>query len=397
MSGGITTTSPGEILELIRSGRVTTRRELQDLTGLSRSTVALRLAPLIANGYVRARVRRSGSAGRPANALSFDETGKLVLAADLGATHGRYALTDAAGTVLAESAGSLSIGSPPQAVLRSVIRRFRDLLRRADRPVSQLAGIGIGVPGPVDYARGRPVQPPIMPGWHDYPVAAELSGAFDCPAFVDNDANIMGLGEMRTHYRSEASLLFVKVSTGIGAGVILSGRPQHGVTGAAGDIGHIRIAHPVAGRRCACGASGCLAAHASGAALARQLSDAGLPASSSLDVVRLVHEGHPDAISAVRTAGLLLGEVLSTAIALLNPSVLVLGGDLVLTHEHFLVSVRQAIYERTVPLATRDLTIAGSQLGVRAGTEGARHMVVDEVFSAEAVDARLETLESVGS
>ncbi|MBM7790016.1 ROK family transcriptional regulator [Tenggerimyces flavus] len=396
MSGGITPTSPGEILELIRSGQVTTRRELQDLTGLSRSTVALRLAPLIANGYVRARVRRSGSAGRPANALSFDETGKLILAADLGATHGRYALTDAAGTVLAESAGELSIGSPPQTVLRTVIRRFRDLIRRTDRPVGQLAGIGIGVPGPVDYARGRPVQPPIMPGWHDYPVAAELSAAFDCPAFVDNDANIMGLGEMRTHYREEASLLFVKVSTGIGAGVILSGRPQHGVAGAAGDIGHIRIAHPVEGRRCACGASGCLAAHASGAALARRLSDAGLPAVSSLDVVRLVHEGHPDAIEAVRTAGSLLGEVLSTAIALLNPSVLVLGGDLVLTHEHFLLSVRQAIYERTVPLATRDLAIAGSQLGIRAGVEGARHMVVDEVFSAEAVDARLETLETAG-
>jgi predicted NBD/HSP70 family sugar kinase len=396
------TGSAGEILELVRSGRVTTRRELRELTGLSRSTVTLRLAELTSAGYVREVGQRVGTTGRPAGILSFDEASKLVLAADLGATHAHLALTDAGGRTLAEASLELSVQAGPEVVLKAVARRFRELLKIAGRAPGEVVGVGVGVPGPVDFATGRPVQPPIMPGWHDYPVAAELAATVGVPAFVDNDANLMGLGEARSRYPGVTSLLFVKVGTGIGAGLILGGRPERGVAGGAGDIGHIRIAHPVDGRRCACGATGCLAAHASGAALARQLAERGIPAESSRDLVRLIRAGNPEPVALVRTAGQLLGEVLATAVALLNPAVLVVGGDMSLTHEHFLVGVREALYERTVPLATRDLLITASQLGDRAGVEGARHLVVDQMFSAEAVDARLtgepaETARSAGS
>jgi predicted NBD/HSP70 family sugar kinase len=383
------TASPGEILVLVRSGRVKTRRDLQELTGLSRSTVSLRVDQLISAGYLRAVERRRGAAGRPAELLSFEEGDKLVLAADLGATHARFALTDAGGRMIAERTEDLLIGQDPDVVLKIVIRRFRELLKGAGLDRARLAGIGVGLPGPVDFRTGRPVQPPIMPGWHGVPVARTLADALGCPAFVDNDANVLGLGEVRERYPDVDNLLFVKVGTGIGAGVILGGRPERGATGQGGDIGHIRIAHPVDGARCRCGATGCLAAHASGAALARQLTERGIRAGTSRDVVRLVEEGDPDAITLVQDAGRLLGEVLATAVALLNPTVVVIGGDLALTREHLLVGVRERLYERTVPGLASSLAVVESRLGDRAGVHGARHMVIDQVFSAEAVDARL--------
>ncbi|MFC6087939.1 ROK family transcriptional regulator [Saccharothrix lopnurensis] len=383
------TTSPGEILVLIRSGRVRTRRELRDLTGLSRSTVALRVDRLVSAGYLRVVEQRRGGAGRPTEVLSFDETDKLVLAADLGATHARFALTDAGGRALAERAEDLDAAQDPDVVLKTVVRRFRDLLREAGRDRSEVVGVGVGLPAPVDFRTGRPVRPPILPGWHDVPVARTLADALGCPAFVDNDANLLGLGEVRERYPDVDGLLFVKVGTGIGAGVVLGGRPERGATGQGGDIGHVRLARPVDDARCRCGATGCLAAHASGAALARRLTERGIPAASSRDVVRLVGEGDPDAISLVRDAGRLLGEVLATAVALLNPTVVVIGGDLALTREHLLVGVREGLHERTVPALASSLAVVESRLGDRAGVHGARHLVVDQVFSAEAVDARL--------
>ncbi len=384
----VLTATAGQILELVRSGEVTTRRELQEQTGLSRSTLTQRLAMLTAAGYLsEAAAMHSGVAGRPAKALSFVDTDKYVLTADLGATHARLALQDAAGAILAESTDRIRIQDGPDAVLPAVLDGFEALLASAGR--AGLCGVGIGVPGPVNVATRRLQQPPIMPGWDDYPVTTVFEERFGVPALIDNDANLMGLGEARRYHPDVPSLLYVKVGTGIGAGLIIDGRPERGIAGGAGDIGHIRIAHPVAGAVCACGANGCLAAHASGGALVRQLNDRGIAAETATDVARLVQAGNADAIALVRTAGQLVGEVLATAVALLNPGVLVIGGSMALTHEHFLIGVRESLYERTVPLATRDLTITASALQDRAAIEGARIMVVDHVFSADAVDARL--------
>lgn len=387
----VLTATAGQILALVRSGEVSTRRELQEQTGLSRSTLTQRLAMLTAAGYLsEAAAMHSGVAGRPAKALSFVDSDKYVLTADLGATHARLALQDAAGAILAESTSRIRIQDGPDPVLSAVLDGFSELLASAgDDARERLCGIGIGVPGPVNVATRRLQQPPIMPGWDDHPVTTVFEEHFGVPTLVDNDANLMGLGEARRYHPDVPSLLYVKVGTGIGAGLIIDGRPERGIAGGAGDIGHIRIAHPVAGALCACGANGCLAAHASGGALVRQLADRGIAAETATDVARLVQAGNADAIALVRTAGQLLGEVLATAVALLNPGVLVIGGSMALTHEHFLIGVRESLYERTVPLATRDLTITASALQDRAAIEGARIMVVDHVFSAEAVDARL--------
>ena len=388
MSTGPSATA-GSILELVRSGQVRTRRELQDVTGLSRSTLALRMTQLVRAGYLREIGQIAGSTGRPAKIVSFDEARQLVLAVDLGATHAHLALIDAGGTVLMEASSELKIDAGPDDVLRNVTKRLSELTARSGRDLERVAGVGVGIPGPVRFSTQRANQPPLMPGWHDYPVAARLSEMLGVPAFVDNDANLMGLGETRARYPESPSLLFVKVGTGIGAGVILHGQPERGIAGGAGDIGHIRIAPAGEGRLCTCGAMGCLATEASGGAIARQLTEAGVPAHSTLDVARLLTAGDSLAIDLVRRAGHLLGGVLATSVALLNPEVLVLGGVIAATGNEFIDAVRESIFERTVPLATRELVIASSALGAEAAVQGARHLVIDQIFSAQAVDARL--------
>lgn len=384
----------GEILELVRSGRVRTRRELQEATGLSRSTLSLRMGQLTSAGYLRETGQVAGSTGRPAKILSFDETAHLVVAVDLGATHAHLALLDGSGRMLREAAGPLRFDTPPDDVVRSVGRRITDLVDRSGRSLADVAGVGVGIPGPVRFSTQRPNMPPLMPGWHDFPVTDRLRTALGVPVFLDNDANLMGLGEVRARHPDAPSVLFVKIGTGIGAGVILGGRPERGIAGGAGDIGHIRIVPEASGHRCSCGAVGCLATEASGGALVRQLTEAGRTVSTVEDVAQLIAAGDPLAISLTERAGRLLGDVLATSVALLNPAVLVLGGRLAAAGSQLLDAVRESIFRRTVPLATRELTIVLSALGPDAAVQGARHMVMDQTFSPEAVDARLAAREA---
>ncbi len=383
------TASAGEILELVRSGQVRTRRELQEVTGLSRSTLSLRMTQLTSAGYLRETGQVAGATGRPAKIVAFDESRQLIVAVDLGATHAHLALIDGSGTTLIEASSALTFDSAPDDEVRSMARRITDLVARSGRSMAEVAGVGIGIPGPVRFTTQRPNTPPLMPGWHDFPVAERLADALGVPTFLDNDANLMGLGEQRSRYADVPSVLFVKVGTGIGAGVILHGQPERGVAGGAGDIGHIRILGSDAGHQCSCGAFGCLATEASGGALARQLTESGRPTSSATEVAELIAAGDPLAIRLTERAGHLLGDVLATSVALLNPAVLVLGGVIPSAGPQLLAAVRERIFQRTVPLATRELTIANSSLGPGAAVQGARHLVIDQTFSAAAVDARL--------
>lgn len=380
--------SAGAILALVRSGRVRTRRELQDVTGLSRSTLTLRMNQLTSAGYLRETGQVTGSTGRPAKILAFDEEAQLVVAVDLGVTHAHLALIDGSGRTLAETSGELELESAPDEVLRYLTRRITELVARTGRDMAEVAGVGVGIPGPVRFDTQRPNTPPLMPGWHDLPVAQLLGDALGVPVFIDNDANLMGLGEARSRYPDVPSLLFVKVGTGIGAGVILHGQPERGIAGGAGDIGHIRIIGS-GGRTCTCGASGCLATEASGAAILRDLRESGADVTSIADLGRLVAPGDPEVQRLAERAGHLLGEVLATSVALLNPAVLVIGGLVPAVAPRLLDAVRESVFQRTVPLATRELTITASALGRDAAIQGARHLVIDRVFSADAVDARL--------
>ena len=206
---------------------------------------------------------------------------------------------------------------------------------------------------------------------------------------VDNDVNIMARGEHWMHWRETAHLLMIKVGTGIGCGIVAGGEIHRGARGAAGDIGHIR-ATASEDVICRCGNVGCLEAIAGGQALAERLADAGLDASHSRDVVRLVRGGDATAMRMVRDAGRTLGEVLAGTVNFFNPAVIVIGGDIAEAHAELLAGVREGIFSRSLPLATRDLRIVPSRLGDRAGVIGAAIMAVEHALAPDAVDRGLQ-------
>jgi predicted NBD/HSP70 family sugar kinase len=290
---------------------------------------------------------------------------------------------------MAEVAFDMDIADGPERILELIDERFGDLLREAGRTARDVRGIGIGIPGPVAFASGQPVNPPIMPGWDQFSIPGWFGGRYpDVPVLVDNDVNIMALGEHWAHWRQVEHLLYVKVGTGIGCGIVAGRRIHRGGEGAAGDIGHIVVtdAEDVV---CRCGNTGCLEAVAGGRALAQRLRADGYEVDGSRDVVRLVREGNPDAIRMLRTAGRSLGEVLAASVNFFNPQVIVLGGDIAAVHEHLLAGLREVVFQRSLPLATRNLRIVPSALGDRAGVAGAAIMVLEEILAPAAVDRAL--------
>ena len=380
--------TPGELLSLIRAGTAVTRADLARHTGLARSTVAQRVDALLASGLLLEAGDTPSTGGRPATMLAFNHQAGVVLVADLGATHARVAVTDLAGTTLAERAGDLDIALGPAEVLKWVSARFHELLDQTAHAPVDVRGIGIGVPGPVEFDTGRPVNPPIMPGWDGFDIPGWFADRYGAPVLVDNDVNIMARGEHWVHWRRTPHLLFVKVGTGIGCGIVADGHIHRGARGAAGDIGHIRATGEDV--ICACGNIGCLEAVAGGHALATRLAASGVEAQNSRDVVRLVHEGNVKATQMVRAAGRTLGEVLAGTVNFFNPAVIVIGGDIAEAHAQLLAGVREGIFSRSLPLATRDLRVVPCRLGDRAGITGAAITAIEQVLAPAAVDRTLQ-------
>ncbi|YCK41871.1 ROK family transcriptional regulator [Actinomadura sp. ATCC 39365] len=373
----------GQILQLIRDGSCRTRKDLIEFTGLSRSTVTDRVDRLIAAGYLHESGVGASGGGRPPSVLDIDAARRLILVADLGATHARVALTDLAARPMAEERAEMRIDRGPEPVLTWVREAFQRLLDRTGRPAGDVCGIGLDLPGSVDHTDGRVIRSFLMPGWDDHPISEAVGRTYDVPILVENDANAMALGEWWSSWRETESLILVKVSTGIGTGIVLDGQIYRGVEEAAGNIGHVRI-RETDDRVCTCGSRGCVASLASGHALA-----ADLGRETSRDVVRLVQAGDPAAIARVQEAGRTLGVVLATAVSLLNPGVLVLAGDMARTQEHYLTGIREIVYRRSLPYTTRNLEIVTSRLGDRAGIVGMAVIVMEHVLSPAAVDGAL--------
>ena len=383
----------GAVLQLFRDGRAWTRAEIIEATGLARSTVGLRLDALVESGLVVPVAESVSTGGRPPTRFRFDPRALVVVGADVGATHARLAVTALDGEVLAEHTEDIQISDGPDAVLKWLVRSSRSLLRKAGRRPEDLLGVGIGLPGPVEHSTGRPTNPPIMPGWDGFDVPGVVGAGLGCPVLVDNDVNVMALGERVLGEVADRGarldhMVFVKVATGIGAGIISDGRLQRGAQGAAGDLGHVQAPHG-GDAPCRCGNTGCLEAIASGPAVAARLAAQGIPATTGRDVVDLVRGGSLPATHALRQAGRDLGEVLASAVSLLNPSVIVIGGLMVEGGESLLAGVREVVYARSLPLATGQLRIVASTAGPMAGVLGAAILVVEDLLSAEQVDTRL--------
>ncbi len=385
------TSGVSDLFQIVRDGRPRTRTELADLMGLARSTVALRVDALMQIGLVGPVEDAFSTGGRPSSRFALRAESKVVLGVDIGASHLRVAVSDLSGHRLQEDARDIDVTQGPDAVLRIVVEVADALLVKSGGPLTDLLAIGVGLPGPVEHSSGRPINPPIMPGWDRFDVPGALREHFDVPVLVDNDVNIMALGERDAAWPEADHLIFVKVATGIGSGVISGGLLQRGAQGVAGDIGHVQVPH---GQdvRCHCGNSGCLEALASGPAVAAKLRGQGLEAVGNDDVVELVKLGNIAAIQAVRQAGRDVGEVLTACISLMNPSVIVIGGSMAQTGEHFIAGVREMVYTRTMPLATQHLQIVQSSAGLNAGVLGASMLAIHDGMSPERIDAMVARL-----
>ncbi|MDQ6794498.1 MAG: ROK family protein [Chloroflexota bacterium] len=395
------------VLDVVRHDAASTRPEIIRRTGLGRGVIVQRVGELIGRGLLVEAGLGPSSGGRAPRTIRLNARAGHILVADLGATSIGVGIADLSGQLVEQHEEPADITAGPEAILGRVDELFAGLRSKSDDSLGDLWGIGIGVPGPVEFATGRPVSPPIMPGWDDYPVRERFSTRHSVPVWVDNDVNLMALGEYRAGVaRGHDAAIFIKVGTGIGAGIIIDGKLHRGSQGSAGDVGHIQVTEDPS-IICRCGNIGCLEAIAGGAALARDGTQAAHDGRSRL-LARLLGErgrieatevgwaaAHGDAVSRdlIATAGRRIGLMVATLVNALNPSLVVIGGGVSGLGDPLIAAVRETVYGRSLPLATRELRIVRSSLNDEAGRIGAASIVVDELFSR----ARISTWLSAGS
>jgi glucokinase-like ROK family protein len=387
------------VLDEVRLGRSASRSELVARTGLGRAIVAQRIGELIERGLVEEGDVGPSTGGRPPRQLVFRADAGHLLVADLGATSIDVAVTTLDGRILGHHDEPARIEDGPERCLERVDLLFESLLRTTETIPGRLWGIGVGVPGPVEFESGRPISPPIMPGWDGYPIRERFTERYAAPVWVDNDVNVLALGEWRSGIAAgHDNVVVIKVGTGIGAGIISDGRLHRGAQGSAGDVGHIQVSDDPS-VVCRCGNIGCLEALAGGAAIGRHGEAAAREGRSAPlrvpldqhgrvtaeDVARAASAGDPVAVDLLRAAGRRIGAMLASVVNFFNPSLIVIGGGVANAPDQLLAAVRESVYRRSLPLATRDLSIQRSSLGALAGVIGASSMVVDQLFAREAI------------
>ncbi|WNI21033.1 ROK family transcriptional regulator [Streptomyces sp. ITFR-16] len=378
---------PGRILELITTGQARTRSGIARLTGLSRSTVGQRLDSLFEADLVREGDVTASSRGRPSRSIHLNGAAGAVIAVDIGESRTRVAVTDLHANVLADSVEPLAVGDGPRALLDRVTATVREVIEEAEAGDKPVAGIGFGLPAPVDYEAGRVLGWSVMSGWDNYDIRGHLHETWQVPILIDNDVNLLTLAEHRRFWSDRQNLLYIKAGTGVGSGMVIGGHVHRGAQGAAGDIGHAHI-NGFGDPQCRCGNQGCLEALVGGWALARDLRDV-QEGDDARHVVDRVRRGDSHAIAALRRAGRVLGESVAHATSLLNPDVIVLGGMLSTTGDHLMAGVREVVYQRSLPLATRQLQIAPTGYKSHAGITGAALLVRDHVLSPAVLDVAL--------
>jgi glucokinase-like ROK family protein len=387
------------ILDEVRSGGSRSRSELVARTGLTRGIVAQRVGELIELGLVTENEVGPSTGGRPPRRVTFRAEAGHLLVADLGATSIDVAVTDLDGRILGHRDEPADVSAGPERCLARIEELFEQLTDATRDLPGRLWGVGIGVPGPVEFRSGRPVSPPIMPGWDGYPVRERFAERYGAPVWVDNDVNILALGEWRSGIAvGHDNVVVVKIGTGIGAGIISNGRIHRGTQGSAGDVGHIQVVD-AASIVCRCGNVGCLEALAGGAALGRDGETAAANGRSERlrvaldqhgrvtaeDVARAASFGDPVAINLLQHAGHRVGLMLASVVNFFNPSLIVVGGGVAQSGDQLLAAIRETVYRRSLPLATRDLVVQRSSLGALAGVVGASTMVLEQLFSRDSL------------
>lgn len=382
---------------LRRQGRIS-RSEISNITGWSKAKASQEIRSLVDKGYLVEIGEGISQGGRKPRLLRINNQLGYIGGIDIGASSLDIALADVNGSILQRCSEPTDVKLPAETVFERCVELLLELLRAQGGTPDQMLGIGVGVPGPVDFARGVLVAPPLMPEWENFPIRDFFKKTF-LAAFVvvDNDVNIMALGEQRAGDGAGVDhFIFVKIGTGIGAGIISNGRIHRGSDGCAGDIGHICVDKE--GPLCACGNKGCLEAMAAGPAITAKALEAARNGSSLTlsqmrdanggvlrpeDVNAACREGDQAALDIIRDSGQMIGDVLASLVNFFNPSHIFVGGGITNFGNHLLVAIRRAVLHRSLPLATTHLSIKFSRVGPNAGVMGAISLALDYLFVIE--------------
>ena len=370
------------------------RAQLIEALNSSRGKISTEVTRLIEKGLLAEGGLAESEGGRRSSLLVIPPSAGLIAAVDIGATSIDVALTTLGSELVAHEGEPADIREGPLSALERVKTLLSELIDEQAASSEDVVAIGVGVPGPVEQASGLLTVPPIMPDWDRFPIRGAFAGEYAAPVFVDNDVNVMALGE---HWGGVAKdvddMIFVKIGTGIGSGLIVGGHLHRGAQGCAGDFGHICVDPD--GPLCSCGNTGCLEAMAAAPAIVLQAERCAREGESPpllallqekgelsmKDVGEAARRGDYCALTIIRRSGRLIGQTLASAVNVLNPSMIVIGGGVSRVGNTLLAEVRSAVYQRSLPLATRNLPIVMSELGDLAGVMGASVMAAREVLS----------------
>jgi glucokinase-like ROK family protein len=373
------------------------RHGMAERLGFSKSKANALIAGLVDQGLLAESGLQRSSGGRCAENLQLSSALGVLIGVDIGATSLDVAVLRPDLATLAHHAEPADVRQGPGVVLARVRALMRELLAQCGCAAKDVMGIGIGVPGPVDFASGQLVNPPLMPAWDGFSIRDYLREDYAAPVFVDNDVNLMALGELWRLRRTLDNFLVIKVGTGIGCGIVCHGEVYRGAAGSAGDVGHICVDQE--GPRCHCGNLGCVEAMAAGPAIVRMATEAAEAGQSAAFAECLRTQGRIDAVDVgtasragdaaasgiIQRAGNLIGQMLASVVNFFNPSHVFIGGGITRIGPLFLAAVRQSVYQRSLALSTRHLEIQYTPLGAQAGLTGAGVLAMHETLKVRGV------------
>jgi predicted NBD/HSP70 family sugar kinase len=368
------------VIDALRERGMASRAELARITDLSRSTVSTIVADLLESGLASERDGQpdgEAHAGRPPVMISLNGSAGLALGIDFGHRHLRVAVSDLSHTVLAESWREIDVDHSADQGLDAAVEFVDEVLAEAGADRARVIGVGMGLPAPIDRGTGAVQAASILPGWVGVDAAAEARARLGLPVEVENDANLGALAEHAWGAaKGKSEVAYIKVSSGIGAGLVSSGRLQHGVGGTAGEIGHTLIAE--GGPVCRCGNRGCLETLASTRAIASLLSASRAEVITTRRLLELCASGDAAAQRLIGDAGRAVGVAVANLCNLLNPECVVVGGDLSAAGEVLLGPLREEARRNSIPSAADDVEIVAGVLGERAELLGALALVMHE-------------------
>jgi predicted NBD/HSP70 family sugar kinase len=360
---------------MLRLNGPLTQAEISRATGLSHASVSNIVRDLTSQGVVRTTmVRRSG---RRASEVALNSSAGLVAGIDFGNHHVRAAVADFTHTVRAEDQHTLPFGHQAPASVPEAAAMLRGLVAGIGRELSDVQVLAVGLPGPMESDSGRTTSPAILPGWADFDVKSAFEHALGVRTVVDNDANLGALAEgLWGVGRGLTDFAYIKVSTGIGSGLVLNGKLYRGISGTAGEIGHTTIEED--GPLCRCGNRGCLEVFAAAPALLELLRRSYGDEITVEDVLKLSHEGDIGCRRVITDAGRHIGVALANLCNLLSPQMVIIGGELALAGDVLITAIRESMGRRTVSVPGLAPEVTAGILSERAGVLGALALALQE-------------------